>query len=69
MLDFIRNVFKSDSPESSKRFFGAIGFLSAIFFIAFFDRTLITELLYTSSALIGLDTVQKLGSLFRNKEK
>ena len=66
MKAFIRGLFMSDRPESSKRFFGAIGFLCAIVFIAIWDKTLINELMYTSAALLGLDAV--VGAINKKKQ-
>jgi hypothetical protein len=57
LIDFIKNIFLKDSPESSKRFFGGIGFISSIVFIGVFDHSLISTLLYVSATLIGLGIV------------
>jgi hypothetical protein len=65
---FLGNVYKSESPESSKRFFGSIGFLTAIVYIALWDRTLINELMYVSAGMVGFDAVVKLIGYFRKKK-
>ena len=57
MKEFIKNIFTSGTPESSKRIFGGIGFLCAIVFIAIWKRDLTAELLYVSAALLGLETI------------
>lgn len=59
-LKFIRDLFIKDKPTSSKRFFGAIGFITVMIFIALWDHELINELMYTSAALIGLDSISKI---------
>lgn len=56
---FLRNILSKDSPESSKRLFGAIGFLLSIVFIAIWQHEMINELLYVSSALIGLGILDR----------
>ena len=56
-IGFIRGIFTENTPESSKRVFGAIGFICAIVFIAIWDHDLIIELLYVSASLIGLSTI------------
>lgn len=59
LFKFLRNILSKDSPESSKRLFGAIGFLSSIVFIAIWQHEMINELLYVSSALIGLGILDR----------
>ena len=59
MKEFIKNIFLKSTDESSKRVFGAIGFICAIFFIALFDHKLIAELMYTSAALLGLGILDR----------
>ena len=59
MIQFIKNVFSAESPTSSKRFFGSIGFICAIVFIAIWAHNLIDELLYISAALIGLGILDR----------
>ena len=54
---FLRGVFTAGSPESSKRFFGAIGWLSAIVIIYIWRLDLTETLLFVSAALIGLETM------------
>jgi hypothetical protein len=57
IFEFIKNIYQKDSPESSKRFFGSIGFITSIVFIGVFDHSLISTLLYVSTTLIGLGVV------------
>ena len=59
LWEFLQAIYQSDKPESSKRFFGSIGFLSAIVFIALWQRGLINELMYVSVALVGFDTIMQ----------
>ena len=65
MKEFFRGIFSSGTPESSKRFFGAVGFICAIIFIAIWDKTLIDTLLFTSTALLGLESIT---TIFNNKQ-
>jgi len=60
LFNFLSNIFNADKPESSKRFFGSIGFISSIVFIGLWEHELIDELMYVSAMLIGLETVTKL---------
>lgn len=57
--EFFTGLFTSDKPQSSKRFFGAIGFLTAVVYIGVFKHDLIETLLFVSAALIGLETITK----------
>jgi len=61
MKTFIKNIFLKDKPESSKRFFGGIGIVACIISICFFKQEYLRELLYTSSALLGLGILDKIG--------
>lgn len=56
-IDFITGVFSSGTPESSKRFFGSIGFLCSIVIIYIWRRDLTESLLITSAGLLGLETL------------
>ena len=67
-IEFIANIYKSDTNESSKRFFGSIGFLAAIVFIALWDRSLINELMYTSAGMVGFDAILKMVEHLRKKK-
>ena len=64
MKEFIKGIFESDQPQSSKRVFGAIGFLTAIIFIAIWQHDLIQTLLLVSCGLLGLETF---ASMFKSK--
>ena len=57
MKEFIRGIFTSGTPESSKRVFGALGFICAIIFIAIWKRELIETLLIVSASLLGLESL------------
>lgn len=54
MITFLKNLFLKNKPESSKRFFGAVGFIAATLVICIFKQNLIDQLLYTSAALMGM---------------
>ena len=56
-ISFIANSLRSTAPESSKRLFGAIGFVVAMVYIAIWAHPLIETLLYVSAALLGLEAV------------
>lgn len=56
-MNFIKNIFTSGTPESSKRVFGGIGFICAIIFIAVWKRDLTETLLFVSASLIGLESI------------
>ena len=60
MGNFFKNIFLKDKPESSKRFFGAIGFIAATAVICVFQQQMVDELLYTSAALLGLGILDKI---------
>jgi formate/nitrite transporter FocA (FNT family) len=51
---------RSSAPESSKRLFGAIGFITAIIYIAVWGHELIETLLYVSAALLGLESITQI---------
>lgn len=55
MKDFIKGIFTNGDPVSSKRVFGAIGFIAYIV-LCYFDKPN-TELLIASITLLGLDSV------------
>ena len=54
MKTFFKNIFLKNKPESSKRFFGAVGFIAATLVICIYQQQMINELLYTSAALMGM---------------
>lgn len=62
----MRNIYQSDKPESSKRFFGSVGFICFIVFVAVWDRTLIDTLGFLSVSLLGLEAIT---SAFKGKAK
>jgi hypothetical protein len=67
LLSFLKEIHLSDSNVSSKRFYGGITYLMASYTILCCQRGLTNELLYTSAALIGLDSVFKGVASIRNK--
>jgi len=67
ILSFIKQIHVSDSNVSSKRFYGGITYLMTSYTILMYQRELTNELLYTSAALIGLDSVFKGFSMIKNK--
>lgn len=66
---FMQGVYSSGSPESSKRFFGSIGWLNAIIIIYIWRHDLTETLLYVSAALIGLELIFKGIELFKKKDE
>lgn len=58
-IKFVASSMRSNTDESSKRLFGAIGFICSIIFIAVWSHTLFNELLYVSVGLLGLETITK----------
>ena len=69
MRQFFSNLFSSQSPTSSKRFFGGVGFVCSVVFIAIWQHDLINELLYVSASLIGLDTVKSGLTMIKSPKK
>lgn len=56
-IQWLKNIHSSGTTESAKRFYGAIGFICAIIGIFIFRHDLLDILLYTSAALLGLETI------------
>ena len=52
MKEFFKNIFLKDKPESSKRFFGAVGFVAATLVICVYQQDFTDQLLYTSAIMI-----------------
>lgn len=69
LFSFIKGVYSSGSPESSKRFFGSIGWLSAIVIIYIWRKDLTETLLFVSAALIGLETLVNGINIFKKKDE
>jgi hypothetical protein len=59
-MKFIKNILSKDQPESAKRFFGGLGFISATVVICGWSHNDITTLLYVSAGLLGLGLLDKL---------
>lgn len=57
ILSFVANSMRSTAPESSKRLFGAIGFIMAIIYIGIWGHNLFDTLLFISAALLGLEAI------------
>jgi cobalamin biosynthesis protein CobD/CbiB len=64
VVRFVAQALRSNTDESSKRLFGAIGFICSIIFIAIWSHALFNELLYVSVALLGLESVT---NIFKKK--
>ncbi len=60
LINFIKSALSKDSPESSKRLLGAIGYISGIIMIAIWSHDLIDDLLLTSATLLGLGILDRL---------
>ena len=60
-ISFLARLFDKGSDASSKRFYGAVGFMFSIAFIAVWRHDLISELLVASVSLIGLGILDKFG--------
>jgi hypothetical protein len=63
MKDMIRKIISADTPESSKRFFGGIGFVVFLVYVGVFDHTLIDTLGYLSVSLLGFTSIEKIYGL------
>lgn len=66
---FMQGVYSSGSPESSKRFFGSIGWLNVIIIIYIWRHDLTETLLYVSAALVGFETILESIKLFKKKDE
>jgi hypothetical protein len=60
MIKFINGIFSTGTPESSKRVFGAIGFICSIIYIGIWGHDLIPQLLYVSASLLGIETISNI---------
>lgn len=61
MKNFFLNLIQKDTPESSKRFCGVVGFMAAAIVICVFKQEFLCELVYTSAGLMGLGILDKIG--------
>ena len=57
MKKILTQIFSADQALSSKRIFGAIGFIGAIVIIFMKKPEYVDYLLYTSASLLGLETI------------
>jgi hypothetical protein len=57
MKKILKDIFSSSDGISSKRVFGAIGFIFSIIYIGIWQRELTDLLLVTSASMIGLETI------------
>jgi TfoX/Sxy family transcriptional regulator of competence genes len=57
MKEFIIKALSKNGDVSSKRVFGALGFVCSIIFIAIWQHDLIDMLLITSASLLGLEKI------------
>ena len=69
MANFIREMLSGEKNISSKRVNGTIGWLTAIVFIGIWQHDLIFELMVTSAALVGLDTIKSGISGLKNRKE
>lgn len=60
MIKFIKDMFSSESPTSSKRVFGGIAFIAVVVKIIGWQPDLTETLLFTAATLIGLDALTKM---------
>jgi len=67
MKTFFLNLIRKDMPESSKRFFGGVGFIGCVIAICIFEHDYLRELLYTSATLLGLGITDSLISKIKEK--
>ena len=67
MANFLKEMLSGEKTISSKRVNGTIGWLVSLVFIGIWQHDLIFEMMVTSAALIGLDTVKS--GLSRIKSK
>lgn len=56
-MNWFKSIFSSDGSISSKRVFGAIGFIWACVLITVQKIPLVDTLLFISAALLGLETL------------
>jgi hypothetical protein len=67
---FVANSLRADTSESSKRLFGALGFMCFILAIYIWRHDLVETLGWISAALLGLDVVmQGVSNIKSNKKK
>ena len=58
MKTWLLKLFSSDVSVSSKRVFGAIGFIAMLIKVAVMkDTSLVTEMIIVSASLLGLETI------------
>ena len=60
MKQFIKDILSGNSDVSSKRVMGVIGYLACIVVICVWKQDMLSQLLYTSAALIGLGILDKI---------
>lgn len=58
MANFLKEMLSGEKAISSKRVNGTIGWLASLVFIGIWQHDLIFEMMVTSAALIGLDTLK-----------
>jgi len=56
IFNYLKSINSADSPDSSKRFWGGIGFATCVV-LACINKELQEPLLYTSAGLLGLETI------------
>lgn len=60
LFQIIKDIHSGKGEISAKRVYGGIGFLACVIAIVIFKRDLLSELLYTSATMIGLDTIRQI---------
>lgn len=60
MKQFIKDMLSGNSDVSSKRVMGVTGYLACIVVICVWKQDMLSQLLYTSAALIGLGILDKI---------
>ena len=56
-IKYLRSIHSSKTPDSSKRFYGGVGFVCVIVFVGLFRHDLVGELMITCAGLLGLGGV------------
>lgn len=68
LMSFFANSLRAETPESSKRLFGAIGFMCFILAVFIWRHDIIELLGWISAGLLGLDVVTQVVSKMKKKK-
>lgn len=60
LFNFIIKMHSADSSLSAKRVYGGFGFIVCVVTISIWKQDFLSELLYTSVGMIGLDTIRQI---------